>query len=312
MENIKPNRRSFFKISSFGVLGTIGFPEFLGASPASFSKEEKIKSTKNHNLNIINQNSKMNRPYILAESYWKDVKNTDFELAILPWGATEAHNYHLPYGTDNIEAECIAAEAARIAWEKGAKLTVLPYIPFGVNTGQSDVKLDINLYPSTQLIILSDIAETLNRHGIRKFVIFNSHGGNDYKMIVRELGRKYPDMFICLCNWFQWAGVEGLFEQSGDHADEMETSLLLHLTPQQVRPLSEAGEGKEKKFKIRALREGWFWAERRWTQVTEDTGIGNPKAATREKGEKYFKALTEEVAAALVELAKSDINNFYE
>ena len=254
----------------------------------------------------------MPRPYILSESHWKDVKNTDFELAVLPWGATEAHNYHLPYGTDNIEAECIAAEAARIAWEKGAKLTVLPNIPFGVNTGQSDVKLDINLYPSTQLIILSDIAETLNRHGIRKFVIFNGHGGNDFKMMVRELGRKYPDMFICQCNWFQWAGIEGLFEEIGDHADEMETSLLLHLTPQQVRPLAEAGEGKEKKFRIRALREGWFWAERRWTQVTEDTGIGNPKAATREKGEKYFKSLTEAIANAFVELAASDINNLYE
>jgi creatinine amidohydrolase len=254
----------------------------------------------------------MNRPYILAESYWKDVKDANFELAILPWGATEAHNYHLPYGTDNIEAEYIAAEAARIAWEKGVKLIVLPNIPFGVNTGQSEIKLDINIYPSTQLIILSDIVETLNRHGIRKFVIMNSHGGNDFKMIVRELGRKYPEMFICLCNWYQWSGDEGLFEGGGDHANEMETSLLLYLTPEKVRPLSEAGEGKDKKFKIEAFRQGWFWAERRWHQVTEDTGIGNPKAATCEKGEKYFKSLTDEIAKALVELAKSDIQQLYE
>jgi creatinine amidohydrolase len=253
----------------------------------------------------------MNRPYILAESYWKDVKNTGFELVILPWGATEAHNYHLPYGTDNIEAEYISAEAARIAWEKGVKLTVLPNIPFGVQTGQSDVKLDINLYPSTQLIILSDIIETVYRHGIRKFVIMNSHGGNDFKMMVRELGRKFPEMFICLCNWYQWGGGEGLFEGGGDHANEMETSMLQHLTPEKVRPLEEAGEGKAKKFKIEALRQGWFWAERRWTQVTEDTGIGNPKATTRKKGEKYFKDLTEDIARTLVELAKTDVNNLY-
>jgi len=254
----------------------------------------------------------MIRPYILSETNWKDVKDTGFELAVLPWGATEAHNYHLPYGTDNIEAEHIAAEAARIAWEKGVKLMVLPNIPFGVNTGQADIKFDINIYPSTQLTILSDITETLYRHGIRKFVILNSHGGNDFKMIVRELGAKYPEMFICLCNWYQWRGKEAFFEQKGDHADEMETSLLLYLTPHLVRPLDEAGEGKEKKFKIDALRQGWFWAERRWSQVTDDTGIGNPKAATREKGEKYFKAVTEEVAAVLVELAGSDIKQMYE
>ena len=37
------------------------------------------------------------RPYVLAETNWKAVKATDYEVAVLPWGATEAHNYHLPY-----------------------------------------------------------------------------------------------------------------------------------------------------------------------------------------------------------------------
>ena len=254
----------------------------------------------------------MNKPYILAETNWRDVKDTDFELAILPWGATEAHNYHLPYGTDNIEAEHISAEAARIAWAKGAKVIVLPNIPFGVNTGQADIKFDINIYPSTQLAILTDIAENLNRHGIQKLVILNSHGGNDFRTIIRELGAKYPNMFICLCNWFQWRGKEEFFEQKGDHADEMETSLLLHLTPHLVRPLTEAGEGKDKKYKIEALKQGWVWAERRWSQVTEDTGIGNPKFATSEKGETFFKAITNEVADVFIKLAESDINNLYE
>ena len=41
------------------------------------------------------------RPYILAETHWKTVKNTPYEVVVLPWGATEAHNYHLPYATDN-------------------------------------------------------------------------------------------------------------------------------------------------------------------------------------------------------------------
>ena len=57
------------------------------------------------------------RPYILAENHWRTVEETKYEVAVLPWGATEAHNYHLPYGTDIIEAQEVAAEAARIAWQ---------------------------------------------------------------------------------------------------------------------------------------------------------------------------------------------------
>ncbi|MFW5762048.1 MAG: creatininase family protein, partial [Cyclobacteriaceae bacterium] len=97
------------------------------------------------------------KPYILAEANYKTIKNQQFDLAILPWGATEAHNYHLPYATDVIEADHIAAAATAFAWHQGAKVILLPTIPFGVNTGQSDILLDINLNPSTQLAIIKDV-----------------------------------------------------------------------------------------------------------------------------------------------------------
>ncbi len=128
------------------------------------------------------------RPYILAETNWEFLKEAEIDLAILPWGATEAHNFHLPYATDNFEADLLAAEAAKIAWNKGAKVMVLPTIPFGVNTGQSDIYLNINMNPSTQFAVLKDIIEVLNRQGIYKLLIFNSHGGNNFKSMVRELG----------------------------------------------------------------------------------------------------------------------------
>ena len=70
------------------------------------------------------------RPYILIERTWKDLKTERFDLAIIPWGATEAHNYHLPYGTDIYEANAIAAESGKKAWEKGSKVLILPTIPF--------------------------------------------------------------------------------------------------------------------------------------------------------------------------------------
>lgn len=252
------------------------------------------------------------RPYILAETNWKHVKDAKVDLAILPWGATEAHNYHLPYGTDIIESDCIASEAARLAWERGAKVIVLPTIPFGVNTGQPDIRLDINLNPSTQLAILADIIEVLNRQGIFKLIILNSHGGNDFRPAIRELGLRFPTMFLSFCNWFQSLDKSVYFEKEGDHADEMETCLLLYLKPELVLPLSEAGNGRERKMKIKAFSEKWVWAERKWSQVSADTGIGDPRKATKEKGETYFKAVTEKIGDLLVELAHCDLKDLYE
>lgn len=252
------------------------------------------------------------RPYILAESNWKQIKDANFDLAILPWGACEAHNYHLPYGTDIIEADCIAAASARIAWENGSRVVVLPAIPFGVNTGQADITLDINMNPSTQFAILHDLITVLDRQGIHKLMILNSHGGNDFKTMIRELGLKFPNMFLCQCNWFQALDQKLFFENKDDHAGEMETSLMLHLAPELVMPLSEAGDGASKKFKFTAIREGWAWAERKWSQVTESTGVGDPRKATAGKGEKYFEAVTKKVAQFMEEVAKAKREDFYE
>ena len=252
------------------------------------------------------------RPYILAETNWYSLRNLNFELAILPWGATEAHNYHLPYSTDTIQAENLAAESARIAWDKGVKVIVLPTVPFGVNTGQRDIYLDININPSTQFAILSDIIDVLNHQKINKLLIFNSHGGNDFKAIVRELGIKYPKMFICIANWYQALDKSRYFENQGDHADEMETSLLLHMRPDLVLPTDKWGEGREKKNKIQAFSEAWLWTERKWSQISEDTGIGNPKLATIDKGLMYFNDLTVKISDLLCELGKADITNMYE
>jgi creatinine amidohydrolase len=253
----------------------------------------------------------MSRPYILAETNWKTVKDTEYSLAVLPWGATEAHNYHLPYATDNYEADALAAEAARLAWKSGRKVVVLPTIPFGVNTGQTDIKLCMNLYPSTQMAILRDVAEVVSRAGIQKLLVFNSHGGNDFKQMIREVGTQFPQLWISTCFWFKALDGKLYFDEAGDHADETETSLLLHLHPDLVLPLDEAGEGHSKKSRVTAMREGWAWAERKWTQISTDTGVGNPKKATAQKGERFFQDLTQKLAQFFVELSDADLTDLY-
>ncbi len=251
------------------------------------------------------------RPFVLAESTWKAVKSTPYKVAILPWGATEPHNYHLPYGTDIYETAAIAKRAAEIAWKQGAKVVVLPTVPFGVNTGQLDLKLTLNMNPSTQFALLGDIARAISGQGMKKLVILNGHGGNDFRQMIREL-QPQIDLFICTIKW--WTCVNGAeyFTEPGDHAGEMETSIMLSLEPDLVRPLSEAGPGKARKFRVAGLREGWVWAPRRWTQVTDDTGTGNPAAATAAKGEKFIGAVAQKIGAFLVDLAKADTTKLYE
>lgn len=252
------------------------------------------------------------RPFILAETTWKTVKNMEVELAVLPWGATEAHNYHLPYAADTIMVERIAADAAKEAWKKGAKLTVLPTIPFGVNTGQLDIKLNINMNPSSQLAVLTDVADSLNRHGIFKFMILNGHGGNEFKPIVRELGFRFPKMFICICNWYQTFDNSKYFENGGDHANEMETSIMMHVAPEFVLPLDCAGKGEARKFRIKAFSEKWAWSERKWTKITDDTGVGDPSKSTAEKGKQCYVEIIEKISKLMTDLSDADINDMYE
>ena len=251
------------------------------------------------------------RPYILAETNWKVVSGTRYEVAVLPWGATEAHNYHLPYGTDVYQAEHVAAEAARMAWERGARVVVLPPVPFGVQTGQLDIPLCLNLNPSTQAAILRDLTHALDGQGIGKLLILNGHGGNDFRAIIREL-QPAVGVFLCAINWWSCLDARPFFGQPGDHAGELETSVMMHVAPGLVLPLGEAGDGHERRARVAGFREGWAWAPRRWTQVSSDTGVGDPRGATPEKGAAFAAAVSERVAGFLVELAAADPDDLYE
>jgi len=243
-----------------------------------------------------------NRPYLLAEAIYPP---PHYEVVVLPWGATEAHNTHLPHATDVIECDAVAAEAGRLAWERGARVGILPTVPFGVQTGQLDVPICINLNPSTQAAILADVVRALEPHGVRKVVLLNGHGGNDWKSIVRELQPR-TSIFLAVVNWYSCVDPRPYFDEPGDHAGELETSMMQHVVPHLVRPLSEAGPGTAKRFTVTGLREGWAWAPRRWTAVTSDTGVGDPARATPEKGAAFLRAVTERIADFLVELDAAD------
>lgn len=253
------------------------------------------------------------KPYILEETNWKELKNKPYDVAVIPWGATEPHNYHLPYGTDNLISSNLAALAAEKAGVQNARIMVLPTIAFGVqNPGQIELPFCLHVSPSTQKMLFADIVKALYNQGIKKIVILNGHGGNDFKPLIREVQADFPKAFLGLLDWFRVPGFEHIFEETGDHADETETSLIQYFSPELVRPLNEAGDGACKAFKLEGLKSKVAWTPRNWQQVSEDTGVGNPKKATPEKGKKCVEFLTEKISDFFVELAQADLDDLYE
>lgn len=249
-------------------------------------------------------------PWVLADSTWETVRQAKYQVAVLPWGATEAHNRHLPYATDTIQAESVARLAAERAWAAGARILVLPAVPFGVQTGQREVPFCLNLNPTTQLAVIRDLAVSLVEHGITWLVILNGHGGNDFKQLIRELQGRVP-LSIAQVNWYLAANASEHFAEPGDHAGELETSVMMHLRPDLVRPLALAGPGAARPFTVQAFREGWAWTPRHWVSLTDDTGVGNPRAATAAKGQAFMDVACERLAGFFVELAGTRADELY-
>ena len=247
----------------------------------------------------------------LQELNYQQVKDSDYEVAILPISAVEAHNLHLPYGTDFYQVEAIADRACARAADAGAKLVCLPGIPYGVESNLHKFPLSIHVQQSTLNTIIADIVAALEKDGIRKLVILNGHGGNDFKGCVRDLYAK-SDVCIFVADWFRMAPDERneVFEEPGDHADEMETSCCLYLVPELVH-LEQADEGNIRQSRFEAMDRGLVWTTRPFDRLTTNCGVGNPHKATAEKGEEYLEAVVANLVKFLVELSAAEIDEYF-
>lgn len=245
----------------------------------------------------------------LSTSCYGVVKKLKYEIAILPWGATEPHNLHLPYLTDCILPHDIAVEAAELALKQsGIRCMVLPPVPFGShNPGQRELPFCIHTRCSTQQAILEDIIASLHAQGLRKLIIIGGHGGNNFKGMIRDLAVTYPDFIIATTDWFSIIPTKGYFEEDiDDHAGEQETSVMMHYHPELVK-LEEAGNGDSTPFAISSLNEKVAWVPRHWNKTTIDSGVGNPKKASAEKGERYAKAVVEKIAKLFIEMGTGSL-----
>jgi creatinine amidohydrolase len=255
------------------------------------------------------------REWLLAEVHYGYVKEHPYEVAVLPFGATEPHNLHLPYGTDTIEAETLGGLACERAFRRGARVVLLPAIPYGTETNQQAFPLSMNVQPSTLGLVVRDLVESLVGTGVRKVVLLNSHGGNDFKPLLRELhGRTAAQLF--LCDWFRSLSKDlqaELFEDAGDHAGEMETAFVLAYRPDLVARDPATGglfadDGKTAATRFDAVNRGWVSITRPWHLLTTNTGAGNPHPATAGKGKQFVERVADRLADFLVDLAAADLD----
>jgi creatinine amidohydrolase len=253
------------------------------------------------------------REPILAEQTHAFVREQPWQVAVLPFGATEPHNLHMPYGTDTFQVELLGRLACERAYQTGARVVLLPTMPYGVNTNYFQVpgSLACSVTPTTLLHVITDLVDSLERQGIRKLVLLNGHGGNELKPLMRELHHR-TKVFLCLCDWYRVGAdmMPKIFDKPGEHADEMETSMGLAFFPDLMH-MNQADAGTTKPSRLDGINRGWISITRPWHLVTTNTGMGDPSKATAEKGQRLMNVVVERLSAFLVELAAAPMDETF-
>jgi len=249
--------------------------------------------------------------WVLTSTNLHRLSKRQYEVAVLPIGAVEPHNRHLPEGQDFHHAAWVARRCCELAWSHCQSVICLPAIPYGVDCNLLDFPLAIHVSQTTLDEMVRDIIRSLLQHGIRKVVIVNGHGGNEFTAIIRQIQCDL-DVHVFLCNWWQVGRdrYDEIFEVSDDHAGEFETSIALALYPELVEP-NVAGNGKTRPFRFEALEKGWVLTSRNFARLNDHCAAGDPTRASAEKGKKYLDLVCDRISGFLVELAQTPIDEHF-
>ncbi len=216
-----------------------------------------------------------------------EYRERGYDKAVLAVGSTEYHGDHLPYGTDTLVAEHLAREVS----ERVEGLLMLPTIPIGMSAHYSSFPIAISLSTETLMNVLTEVYESLNKHGVKRLLIVNGHDGNIPAIDAssREYRTLHPGFKISVLEaWWVAAGrlvPEDTFKVWGGlgHAGEGETSMMLRVDP----GLVDMGKAKG------VVPDLPPHVEVKWTfdELTPYGATGDPSKATRRKGELMHEAL---------------------
>ena len=160
-------------------------------------------------------------------------------VLLLPIGSVEQHGPHLPLDTDANAATEVAERAARRLVDPPA--LVLPPISWGLSPYWLPFPGTLSLRPETILALISDIGASVARHGCRRIVIVNGHGGNAGLIAVAATQLAEHGIRAAALSYWEPIGAELPTLAPGDggrigHAGQTETSIQLFLQPDLVAP----------------------------------------------------------------------------
>ena len=260
----------------------------------------------------------------LPSRFWADLCTRDFAqldpartIAVLPVAATEQHGPHLPLSVDSVLADgIVAASLPHLAPE--LSVLFLPTQVVGLSPEHARFPGTLTLKAETVLRLWTDIGESVAAAGVRKLLLFNSHGGqvSVLDLVARDL-RARLNLLVYSCSWFnlplhdaQGQDLNALFSAEehrfGIHGGEIETSMMLALAPQRVqmdqaRHFASTAQARAQQFPIlgngRSAKLGWQ------TQDYHPAGaVGHAAAATAAKGEALVQAAGRSLAQLLAEM----------
>lgn len=252
--------------------------------------------------------------------FWADLSTRDFAqlnkartIAVLPMAAIEQHGPHLPVSVDTVLVDGVVAAALP---HLAADLSVLflPTQAVGLSPEHLRFPGTLTLSSHTVISLWTEIGESVARAGIKKLVLFNSHGGQVSVMdiVARDL-RARLDMLVYSVNWFNLPlgdAVEGQFSAEehrfGIHAGAIETSMMLALAPDRVdmaqaKNFASSSQQRAQKFSIlgngKSAKLGWQMQD-----YNPAGAVGNAAAATASKGQAVVQAAGRALAGLLTEL----------
>ena len=236
------------------------------------------------------------------------------KIPIIPTGAVEQHGHHLPLKVDHLCANAVATEAARL---KAEFALVLPPVSYGYVHHVMDFPGSINIHHEHFIQYVLGITKSLAYHGFKKMIILNGHGSNHnlVDMVARRTIVE-TDASCTFTSWWQLLKVnpgfdekwrESVFPGGCSHAGELETSMLMYLSPESVR------EDKIKSEIAKTNKRGskYIWGDLfgksamglvEWTSQYSDSGVmGEAEKATAEKGKIVFEEASKNLAEFIEE-----------
>ncbi len=243
---------------------------------------------------------------MLGRLVWPDLDTCEPRVAIVPLGATEQHGPHLPFASDTLIADALAARlAARLG-----DAVALPALSLGCSIEHMSFRGTLDLTPATLLAVLTDVLRSLAQHGITEAFVFSAHGGN-----VATLRESLPALRAAVPGVAIHA-LDGLAaltarlhadaarfgvtaEAAGHHAGEIETSIMLALHPELVRTEAFAPGHVEPVRDAQSL----FYPDLR--RHAPNGTVGDPRTATALRGARYLAAWVDVLEAAFRDAKKS-------